>query len=152
MGRFREKLYRFMYGRYGVDQLYYFLFISFFAVWVVELVTIAILPEGRASTIVSYVFSAITTLLMILMIFRVLSRNIYKRRRENEIYLKARRAISRFFNGNTSKKTKSKNVDTENFIFRDCTSCGATLRLPRKRGKHQVKCPKCSHRFFVKSK
>ncbi len=152
MGRFKDKLYRFMYGRYGTDELYNFLFVSFFAVWIIELITIAIMPDGLASTIVSLVFSLITSLLIFFMLFRVLSRNIHKRRRENEAYIKVRRAISRFFKGNTSKKTKSLNIDTAEFIFRDCTKCGATLRLPRKVGKHRVKCPRCSHSFFVRSK
>ena len=152
MSRFREKLYRFMYGRYGTDNLYYFLFILFFVLWIAELITVAILPNGVASTVVSLVFSVVISLLIFLMIFRTMSRNIYKRRKENERYLKIRRATSRLFNGNTSKKTKSRNVDTAEFIFRDCTGCGATLRLPRKSGKHQVKCPRCSHKFYVKSK
>jgi hypothetical protein len=152
MGKFKEKLYRFMYGRYGTDELYYFLFILFFASWIAELITVAILPNGIVSTIVSLVFSTVISILIFFMIFRTMSRNIYKRRRENEQYIKTRRAISRFFRGNTSKKTKSRNIDTAEFIFRDCTACGATLRLPRKSGKHQVKCPRCSYRFFVKSK
>ena len=152
MGRFREKLYRFMYGRYGMDELYYFLFITFFVLWIVELIVVAILPKGTASTIVSLVFSIVISLLIFIMIFRTMSRNIYKRRRENERYLKIRGIVSRFFKGNTSRKTKSKNADTNEFIFRDCTVCGVTLRLPRRPGKHQVKCPRCSHRFFVKSK
>ena len=152
MGKFREKIYRFMYGRYGTDDLYYFLMISFFVLMVVEMITVAILPEGLAETIVSIVFFVITWGLVIYMTFRSMSRNIYKRRKENETYLKIRRNVSRFFKMNTSTKTKSRNVDTADYIFRDCTKCGATLRLPRKAGKHKVKCPRCSHGFFVKSK
>lgn len=152
MGRFREKLYRFMYGRYGTDELYYFLFISFFVVWIAELITVAFISEEGASRIVSLIFSLVISALIFFMISRTLSKNIYKRRRENEVYLKARREVSRFLSGNTSRKTKSCNFDSADFIFRDCTKCGATLRLPRKKGKHQVKCPRCSHKFYVKSK
>ena len=152
MGRFREKIYRFMYGRYGTDNLYYFLMIAFFVLMVVEMITVAILPEGLAETVVSIVFFAITWGIVIYMTFRLMSRNIYKRRCENEAYLRIRRSISRFFNMNTSTRTKSRNVDNAEFIFRDCTKCGATLRLPRKSGKHGVKCPRCTHSFFVKSK
>ena len=61
MGRFRDKLYRFMYGRYGTDELYNFLFVAFFVVWIIELITIAIMPKGLASTIVSLIFSLITS-------------------------------------------------------------------------------------------
>ena len=152
MGRFREKLYRFMYGRYGTDELYYFLFISFFVVWIAELITVALVSDENAGGLISLIFSLVISALIFFMIFRTLSRNIYKRRRENEVYLKARRAVSCFLSGNTSRKTKSRNFDSADFIFRDCTKCGATLRLPRKKGKHQVKCPRCSHKFYVKSK
>ena len=152
MGNFREKIYRFMYGRYGTDELYYFLFFLFFLIWVVQLILVAFMPKGLASTVVSLIFNILTFLIIFFMIFRTMSRNIYKRRRENEIYLKVRRATSRFFKRNTSTKTTSRNIDTAEFIFRDCTKCGATLRLRRNPGKHKVKCPRCSHSFFVKSK
>ena len=152
MGNFREKLYRFMYGRSGTDELYYFLFFLFFLIWVVQLILVAFMPNGLAGTIVSVVFYVLTFLIIFFMIFRTMSRKVYKRRRENEIYLKIRRAISRLFKGNTSTKTKSRNIDTAEFVFRDCTKCGATLRLRRKPGRHKVKCPRCSHSFYVKSK
>ena len=152
MGRFKEKIYSFQYGRYGTDEWYYFLFVLFFILWIAELVMVAILPNGAASTIVSASFSFLISLLIFFMLFRTMSRKIYKRRQENERYLKIKRSILRLFKGNTSKRTKSRNTDTADFIFRDCTYCGATLRLPRKTGRHQVKCPRCSQKFYVKSK
>ena len=152
MGNFREKIYRFMYGRYGTDELYYFLFLLFFVMWIVQLILVAVMPKGLASTVISLVLSVFTFLIILFMIFRTMSRNIYKRRRENDLYIKSRRAISRLLKRNTSRKTKSRNIDTAEYIFRDCTHCGATLRLRRKPGKHKVKCPRCSHVFFVKSK
>ena len=85
MGKFKEKIFKLMYGRYGTDELYYFLFVLFFALWIFELITVAILPNGVASQIVSTVFSILISLLIFFMIFRTMSRNIYKRRRENEV-------------------------------------------------------------------
>lgn len=152
MARFKEKIYRFMYGRYGTDQLYSFLMVLFFIVWLCEIIAVAIIPEGVAQGIASVVGAALTTLLIFLMIFRSMSRNIYKRRRENEIYLKASRAVKRFLSFNTSKKTKSFNRDDAQYIFRDCTKCGSVLRLPRRVGRHKTKCPRCSHSFYVKAK
>lgn len=152
MSRFREKLYRFMYGRYGTDNLNNFFTVSFFVIWIAEIITMAVMPNGIAKSIASMIFGAVTILIMSLSLFRMMSRNIYKRRRENEVYLKAKRAVKRFCTFNTSTRTKSKNFDNAEYIFRDCTKCGSTLRLPRKEGKHSVKCPRCSHSFFVKSK
>ncbi len=152
MGKFKEKLYRFMYGRYGADQLYTFLMILFIVLWVIEIIVFAVVPEGTWQTVTSIVFAVLSASLMGWMIFRSMSRNIAKRRRENEIYLKASRAVKRFFTFNTARSTKSRNQDDAIYVFRDCTKCGCVLRLPRRVGKHKVKCPRCSHSFFVKAK
>ena len=149
MARFKEKMYRFMYGRYGSDQLYSFLMIVFIIVWIGEIIAMAIMPEGMAQAIVSVACGIIMALLVIWMIYRSMSRNIAKRRRENEIYLKALRTVKRFMSFNTSRKTKSFNVESAEFVFRDCTKCASALRLQRRVGRHKVKCPRCSHRFNV---
>ena len=141
-----------MYGRYGNDKLGGFLLIAVIVLIVVQAILSVAIPEGTAGAVISLSMSLIIVLLYVWIIFRFMSRNIVKRRRENEIYLKTSRRLKRFFTFNTSTKTKSRNRDDDFYIFRDCTVCGATLRLPRKRGKHSVKCPKCSHNFYVKSK
>lgn len=152
MGKFKEKIYRFMYGRYGVDELYKFSMVVFFIIWIAELIVVTAVPSGLAKAIATVSFSTATTLLLFWMIFRTMSRNHFKRRRENMIYLKASRAVKRCLSGNVSRGSKSRNLDDQVHIFRDCTKCGSTLRLPRKPGKHSVKCPRCSHSFYVKSK
>ena len=152
MGRFREKMYRFMYGRYGTDNLYNFL--TWFTVFLIiaEMITVAIIPEGQIQAIVSLAFFAVVIVLFVWNISRTFSKNIAKRRRENERDLKLSRATKRFFSLNTSKGTKTMNRDDEYYIFRDCTRCASTLRLQRRVGRHKVKCPRCSHTFFVKAK
>ena len=97
--KFRDKLARFFYGRYGIDGLYYALFVTYFIIWFV-LLFIDFIPVRLG-------LYALQTAVIVWMFYRVLSKNIWARRRENEVYLKARRAISRFLSGNTSKKTKS---------------------------------------------
>ena len=152
MARFKEKIYRFMYGRYGTDNLYNFL--TWFTVFLIiaEMINVAIIPEGQVQAIVSLVFFTVIIVLFSWNIGRTFSKKIAKRRRENERYLKVSRAIKRFFSANTSKRTKTLNRDDEYYVFRDCTSCGSTLRLQRRVGKHKVKCPRCSHSFYVKAK
>ena len=151
MGRFREKMYRFMYGRYGTDNLYNFItYLTIFLI-LADMIAVAFIPQGIAQAIISGIMSTATLLLVVWNIFRTMSRQIAKRRRENEIYLKTVRAIKRFFSGNTSGGTKSFNRDDAYFVFRDCTYCSSTLRLPRREGKNKVKCPRCSHAFYVKA-
>ncbi len=141
-----------MYGRYGTDELYSFL--SYFNIFLIiaYCITLLAIPEGLARALVSLCFSAVIMLVFIFEIYRTMSRNIARRRRENEKYLKLSRAFKRFLSGNTSKRTRTYNRDDAYFIFRDCTKCASTLRLPRRVGKHKVKCPRCSHSFYVKAK
>ena len=152
MGRFREKLYRFMYGRYGVDPLYNFLTWLNVILILISFIVAAFMPEGTAGAIVSIAFSTLIGLIFFFQIYRFLSRQIAKRRRENEIYLRTKGAVKRFFSANTSKGTSSFNRDDAMYVFRDCTRCNSTLRLQRRVGRHKVRCPRCSHSFYVKVK
>ena len=68
----KEKLYRFMYGRYGNDALNICLLILY--------VLLSLL--SRRNSIVSYIGFG----LFIFAFYRCMSKNIYKRRHENEIF------------------------------------------------------------------
>jgi len=84
--------------------------------------------------------------LLILAVLRMLSRNIQRRRRENDKFIrywwpvktKLKRSIEKIKNRKTHK-------------FFKCPSCGNTLRVPRGKGKLQITCPKCGERFFKKT-
>ena len=140
-----------MYGRYGNDSLSHFCTILALVLILTEVI-LGFILDGLAGAIISLSLGGLAMALYAWILFRCFSRNIYKRRKENEVYLKAFRAVKRTLSGNTSRKTKSRNFDDAYYIFRDCTKCASTLRLPRKTGKNSVKCPKCGHLFYVKSK
>lgn len=149
MGKFKEKMYRFMYGRYGADELYKFGFWVSLVLLIINLI-LSIVLRGKSA----YIFVTLPIYLLALGIMiwntcRCYSRKLEARRKENAAFLKFKKSVGIILCNNTSRKTKSKNIDTEQFIFRDCTNCHATLRLARKIGKNKVKCPKCSHSFFV---
>lgn len=150
--KFREKLYRFMYGRYGVDNLYRFCNILILSLFVISLTLSFVIRNEIVLAWTNLIIFTLEIFLIVWSISRMFSKNIYKRRRENEIYLKMFSAIKRFFKLNTSTKSKSGNKDSYQCIFRDCTKCHATLRLPYKKGRNRVKCPRCGHRFYVKAK
>ncbi len=150
--KFTEKMYRFMYGRYGADELYMFFTILSTVMLIADLI-VGISKMGNVPKLIT--LSIITVLwcgIMAFTIYRMMSKQIAKRRHENEIYLKALGAVKRIFTLNTSAKSKSNNTDDSSYIFRDCNKCCATLRLPRKSGRHKVKCPRCSHKFYVYAK
>lgn len=141
-----------MQGRYGIDELYKFSLVLALVLIVAEIIVNLALPDNVVTSYIGLALSILAFSMYVWMMFRSFSRNIYKRRLENQRFLKIKRVIGRFFSFNVSRKSKSRNKDDNFYIFRDCTKCGATLRLPRKRGKHRVKCPRCSHSFFVVSK
>ena len=133
MRRFGAWLVRFMYGRYGVDQLYH----ALFYLWLILTVV--------GFFIRSIIVSAITTVVVVIMFFRMLSKNHAARRRENEVFMKLWRPIRNWF---TFQRDKFR--DRKTARYRKCPACRAIIKFPNKKGKHTAVCPKCKHRFNVK--
>ncbi|MBQ3507329.1 MAG: hypothetical protein IJA91_02160 [Clostridia bacterium] len=143
--KFREKLARFLYGRYGADSLYNALFVCELILLFLGAVFSVLGNVNQALAMISIAFYIIALGLMIFAMYRFFSRNIPKRRRENEAWLR--------FKGKFHRKPKSHlPPDTADHIFRSCPRCHATLRLPKEKGKHQVKCPRCGEKFGLKVK
>ena len=139
--KFREKLANFFYGRYGVDQLYKFLMIVWFSLTVINL----ILGFFDGTAIVVSVISVLSLGLFIWMMYRVLSKNIVARQKENYQYLTIRNKIVGWFN---LQKRRFKERKTHS--FKKCPSCKKTVRLKKIKGEHTVRCPLCSSTFKVK--
>lgn len=123
---------RFMYGRYGGDQLFYALIIIFFIFNVVN------------TFIGSLIISLLQSALLVWAIYRYLSRNIYKRREENRKFLSIWSNIKSYFT-----YLRDKFRDRKVCRYRKCKYCHAALRLPIKKGKHSVNCPRCKKSFKV---
>jgi len=134
--KFRERLARFFYGRYGSDQLNMFLMIVCMALLFVAL----FLPA-----VPSYILRGISAALMILSVVRMLSRNIDKRRKENAVFTKILFAVKSFFIRQFNRIRYIKK-----YRYRKCPGCKNHLRFPYKKGEHNVKCPKCGQSFTVK--
>lgn len=122
-----------MYGRYGTDQLYIALAVIFIILQLFQL-----FAQNPLINIASLA-------LIVWMFYRVFSKNITARQAENQRYLRL------------SKKVKTKThlwfrkvKEIRTHRYRQCPECHTTLRLPRKRGSHTVRCPQCEHAFEVK--
>lgn len=135
MNNLQKKIYKFMYSRYGFDELYKFNIILYFIIFIINLF------------LRNFIIAYIELLLIIIIFYRAFSKKINKRKKENNIYLKIRKKIKRFF---AFQKTKWKDRNTK--YYKKCPKCKTILRLPLKKGKHTVKCPSCGHRFTVKVK
>ena len=132
----KEKLARFMVGRNGNDQLNIFLL----GLALVLLVIAAIFKDS---------FGRITYILVFALLgyayFRMLSRNLYKRREENAKFLRKADPILRWYRlQRTIRRDK-------NHVYFKCPSCSQQLRVPRGKGKITVNCRNCGASFQEKS-
>ncbi len=134
MGKIKNKLYRFMYGRYGIDTLSKVMLWVYMG-WILCLTLISLFVDSIWFSLFYY---ASTIAMACWMFFRMFSRNIAARRRENDRFCG-------FF-----KLRRNKFRDRKTHVYRKCHACGAVLRLPKSKGKHYVVCPRCNKRFEVK--
>lgn len=129
---FIDKLRRFMIGRYGIDDLYNFLFRLYLILFLIDIF------------INSKILTIIELIIVIIMFYRFLSKNIYTRQKENKEYLKLKKKVLKPFN--TIKRNYK---DRDYYVYKKCKYCKTTLKLPlpKKRGIQYVKCPKCKKRI-----
>ena len=129
----REKFYRFMQGRYGVDQLYRFIF--FLALVLMIINTFLRNP----------MLNLVVYALLILDIFRMLSKNHSARYAENQKYLQATDKLRARF-----QKEKRMMSQRKDYHIYSCPGCGQKIRIPRGGFKKvEIECPKC-HTKFIK--
>lgn len=131
----RERIARFFYGRYityGFDRLSYVLFVVCLVISLLNLFIGSILLQ------------LFETALFVYAVLRLFSKNIYARQKENR---KAVEITDRFLN--FFKLNKRKFDERKTHVYKTCPSCKANLRLPRRKGQHTVKCPKCKTDFSV---
>ena len=134
MNRFKDKMARFMYGRYGMDQLSRNLSL-------ICLVLLIVTMFVRNNVI--YMIALVG---IVYTYFRVFSRNISRRSEENEKYLRFHYKVVGKLNKIRFRITDSKT----HRIFR-CPSCSQKIRVPRGKGKISIKCPKCRIEFIKKT-
>lgn len=134
----KEKLIRFMQGRYGIDQLSKFLLITGLAV-----VLLRRFSEKPAVSMLLYIFG---WGVVIYCYFRIFSRNVQKRYAENQAYLMKTYKIRNWFQN-------QKNIWQQRKVYHiyTCPSCKQKIRIPKGKGKIEVRCPKCGTTFIKKS-
>ena len=130
----RDKIYRFMEGRYGTDDFYKFLF------WV-ALIGIVINWFFK-----SQLLSFAVTLILVYAMYRVLSKNHSARYAENQRYLQATAKIRYWFD----QQKKLMEERKYHHIY-TCPKCRQKIRIPKGKGKIMIRCPKCHHEFQKRS-
>lgn len=125
----REKIQRFFYGRYGLDRLNQFILV------------LALIIEVINLFFRSFVLNGIFYVLILIYMFRILSKNIVARSIENDKYLRYKKFVIR------RGKTFQSNIKDREHKVVLCPKCAQMVRLPRKRGKLEVNCPNCHAKF-----
>lgn len=139
--RMRNAMARFMYGRNGWDQLNQALFIFYLGLWILELVLGAILK----SRIVNGIFEGALFILMLFIFYRTFSRNLSRRRAENQKWLNASWGFR-----SRRKNAAARHADKDHRYF-TCKSCKAICRVPVGKGKIVITCPKCGAQINAKT-
>ncbi len=129
----KEKIQRFMYGRYGNDRLNQFL---------MALAMVSLLLSFFG---LSY-FYMFAVGIMVYSYYRMFSRQIGKRARENQWYIRKEMKVK----GALQKKIREIKQLKEYHIYK-CPNCKQKLRVPRGRGRIAIRCRKCGTEFIKKS-
>ena len=129
----RSWMARFMTGRYGGDQLNLFLIALYLILYVVFLFTRLL------------IFELLGTVLLVVSLFRSLSRNLPQRRAETTRFLQIVRPVWRKWTG-----FRARAHDKEHRYFK-CPNCGQLMRVPRGKGRITVHCRSCGAAFEEKS-
>ncbi len=127
-----------MYGRNGLDRL------GMCMLWLLIGVNVAgvLVPSGLAGA----VLKALSTVLAVCILFRIFSRNLYRRRAENAVFLnKVWYPIQRRFSHNGERT-----ADMDHCFF-TCDRCRAVCRVPRGKGNIIITCPRCGNQIRAKS-
>ena len=129
----REKLQRFMWGRYGNDRL-----------------NQALMVGAMVSVVLSFflgqLFYMLAFALMIYAYYRMFSKNITKRAAENQWYLARERKVKNWFAGKKKEFSQRKVYH----IYK-CPNCKQKIRVPKGRGRIAISCRKCGTEFVKKS-
>lgn len=134
MGSFREKLARFFMGRRGADQLG------------MALLVFSLVLSLLASVFGIFIFSILSTVSWVYALFRMFSKNIPAREKENRWFLSKYTPV---VSGLRQAKVRFKNRRI--YLYYKCPNCRAWLKLPRNIGEKTVTCGKCGATFKKKA-
>ena len=136
--RLSSALARFMYGRNGADQLGNAMLVLYLVFWLLE---VLLARWALAAGILGWV----SLLLAVVIIFRIFSRNLPRRRAENQWFLRWWLPLKGRLRG-----ARERRQDREHRYF-TCKSCGTICRVPAGKGKIEITCPKCGRKIIGKS-
>ncbi len=139
--RFRERVARFLQGRNGLDQ-----FSRALSYVSLAMLIVAFILQAARVQVVGNTLWWLALAVMAYGYFRIFSKNISRRSRENAKYLQLRARVTGWFR---RESAHAKQLKTHRFF--KCPGCGQRVRTPRGKGKIRITCPKCGTAFIRKS-
>ena len=133
MNKFTSSLRRFMYGRYGVDN-----FSQALVIFSLILSFLGLIFDWKVLAFLCYVP-------LIYGFYRIFSKNITRRMKENQWYLSKINFVKVRFN-----RAKTRATDREHRCYA-CPKCRQTIRVPKGKGRIRITCPKCREEFIKKT-
>lgn len=140
MGKIKNAIIRFMYGRNGADKLGQVMLWAYLAVFVLQLIF-----GGLELTVLAVICEVLMYALMFVILFRMFSRNLGKRRAENQRFLNWWWRVK---NGRSAAKARKADTDHKYFT---CNGCKTVCRVPAGKGKVIITCPKCGAQIQAKT-
>lgn len=134
MQRLMYKYRCFMMGRYGMDQ------------FSLALLILGMILSVILSFTVGFPWFYLSYVPYFYVIFRMFSKNVSARRKENDRFLRVWYPVSGWF-----RVKRSAFRDRKFYKYFRCPNCGLNLRAPRGKGRIQITCQKCRHKFIKKT-
>lgn len=135
MDKIKDFFRKIMVGRYGIDKMgEILLFISL----ALNIMLMFVRNPGVRS-----ILSTITMILLFVVTFRMMSRNINARYQENIKFMKITKPLRAEF-----EIMKMRWRDKKEFRYVRCDNCKNVMRVPKGAGKIRIKCRKCGNEFI----
>ena len=131
---------RFMYGRNGMDQLNRVLFWGYMGTFLAQALFSALRWQVPA-----LLCEILLWPLMVIVLFRMFSKNLPKRREENQKFVNWWWGVK-----SRNAGAKARHADKDHKYF-TCKTCGTICRVPVGKGKIIITCPKCGAQIHAKT-
>lgn len=120
--------------RHGQDSLNNFLLVLYILLALLTFILVNLV----GSSVYTSILRTLSFVVLLLAILRFYSPRNFARKNENNVYLSLKhRLLSRF----------RKHPNNDPYEYFTCSKCNQKLRVPKGKGKVEIKCPKCGHTF-----
>ncbi len=109
-------------------------------------VILMLLASFITSNFIVTIFTLVAYAALIFAIYRIFSKNRAKRAQENAAYMQRYNQVKGWFKGQRRIADQRKDYRIYN-----CPSCNQKIRVPKGKGKIEIRCPKCGTTFVKKS-